>query len=163
MKTTYRRVIEFNNLGGAYLKSLADKRKKKQGVDDDVVNITEPETKLEAAIKEIAEELEGPLKKYEKSLNAARRNHAMEDPKNMKILRDANGNYEYTKDGELALEEAIDELLDGQRELDITPIIVPIPEDFESFLIKKFKGFVFEEELSAADDFVNKTTKKVNK
>lgn len=159
MKTTYKKLLDFNTYAGGFLRQIQEKKRKSKGVDDAPVDITEAETKVEAALKDIADQLEPFIDKYNKSVNKLRRNHALEDPKTMKILRNEQGGYEYSKEGEDDLEAALDELLENERDLDIEPTFVAIPEDFDRFLTRKFKGFIFEDNVESTIKKLNQTVK----
>lgn len=138
MHTSYKKAFEFRNAANKFLKEHKD------------------ETKLKTAIEDVLEQFEDVDAKFAKHSNRIRRKHAAEDPKNTTILREENGAYKYTKEGEEKVEDELEEMIEEERDLDIEPVFVEVPEGFPRQLVKYFKGFVFEPDANPARDLTKK-------
>lgn len=125
METSYKKTFEFRNAAQAFLATEKD------------------ETKLKTALEDVVEQISEVSAKFNKHSTRIRRKHAAED-RNGCILKEENGNYKFTKEGEEKADNELDEMFEEIRTLDIDPVFVDIPDKFSRTLIKHFKGFVFE-------------------
>ncbi len=143
MKTTYKKLLEFNQIASAFVASEKEETKLKNFVED--------------AIDAIKDEVTA----FNSRLTKKRRKHAAEDNWGA-ILRDERGNYRYTKDGEEALEAEIEEDLNREVDIELDGYFSPVPETLPKGLVKAFTGFVFEGKNETADE-AEKLMKTINK
>ncbi|MBO9613414.1 MAG: hypothetical protein J7619_11995 [Dyadobacter sp.] len=127
MQTTNRKLIEFFNLANNYLQAAEEAKEK--------------DTPLSDALTDAIEEWKPQIEKYNKQVSRLRRKHAEKDKKTTVLLKDANGNYLFTEEGENNLDDAIEDLLDEEIHIE-TNCIDQVPADLHRGYLKGFKGFV---------------------
>lgn len=123
MTKTYREVIQFVNAATTYVSQNHDENKLKYAL-----------TKTQKSAAKVVET-------YNEKLEDLRIDHCSVDEKGT-ILRDANGNYLFGRDGLRAL-------VQGQRVLnnqgvEVQEHITEIPENFDENYREAFTGFVFQ-------------------
>lgn len=123
MTKTYQEVIRFVNAATNYASQNHDENKLKYAL-----------TKTQKSVAKVVEE-------YNEKLEDLRIDHCSVDEKGI-ILRDANGNYLFGRDGLKAL-------VQGQRALnnqnvEVQEHIAEIPENFDETYREVFTGFVLQ-------------------
>ncbi|MDQ6482233.1 hypothetical protein [Dyadobacter sp. LHD-138] len=126
MHTSYKRTFEFRSAAVNYLSTEKD------------------ETKLKSALEDVLEQIPDIQENFEKFSKRIKRKHAAEDRHGC-ILREENGGYKFTKDGEEKAEDELEEMMEDRTHVEIDPVLVDIPQDFPRSLLRYFKGFVFEQ------------------
>lgn len=124
MKTAYRKLVKFSNVGRAY---IAEKPEK---------------TKVEYALTKMLNRIQSEAEKYAELQEDILLEHAYEDEKG-RVVRDERGAYFYTKEGEKAKNKALRDLA-NQETGEIEPHFVKIPNGFNESLVEAFTGFIFE-------------------
>ncbi|ACT96712.1 hypothetical protein [Dyadobacter fermentans] len=147
MKTTYNKLIQFNNTANNYLRA-ADEAKQN-------------DTPLVTALEECLEDCKPQIDQYNKKLSRLRRRFAEKDKRTTVLLKDEHGNYQFTEEAENNLEDEIEKLLD--EEVRINPTYVSeLPEDLHRRFVKIFTGFVIEPKSTPARELIKSlpTTKQ---
>lgn len=129
MQTTYRKLISFINLANNYLQSAEEAKEK--------------DTPLSDAITDALEDWKPKIDSYNKQRNRLLRKHAEKDKKTTVLLKDANGNYQFTEKGENDFDDENEELLDEEIHIE-TNFVSELPADLHRGYIKGFKGFVID-------------------
>ena len=123
MKQTYRSVIDFVNNAGAYVQAHPE------------------ENKLKYALQKVQKKALKMLQAYNDSLEDLRVENCATDEKGV-VLRDPNGNYQFTKEGLTAFNKAQRAFITtGTVDIDAY-IVTELPENFEEGFREVFTGFV---------------------
>ena len=129
MQTTYRKLIDFFSLANNYLRAAEEAKEK--------------DTPLSDALTDALEEWKPDIQKYNKQIDRLRRKFAEKDKKTTVLLKDANGHYLFTEEGENNLDDAIDELLEEEIRIE-TNCIDEVPTDLKRGYLNGFRGFVID-------------------
>jgi len=132
MKTSYKKIIEFSNASGQYLKAFPK------------------ETKLSIALKEMSERCEPVFLDYNKKLAEINLKHAKEDADGCVLFTEAaNGvrTYKFSKEGLVAKDAEAEILFTDPEGAEIEPCYAAsLPKDLHESWKEVFTGFVIKPE-----------------
>jgi len=107
---------------------------------------------------------EPTLKELQEKLTDLAVEHALEDKETKALLKDAKGNYEYTKDGKIKLMKAERELLEqtNNKEIEIEPHISPMTPELTEYEFDALNGLVVDRETPRETSKIDQGEEKVS-
>ncbi len=147
MTVTYTQLSEFVNAASVYL-----------GLDPRNPRPAPPEGKFTIAVRRLHKAATDAFVPYQQQVDDLKVFHGIE--KDGKMLKAPNGEYEYTKDDQLALNKAIRQV--NAEKVEFAPFFVPaesIPADLGADFRLAFDGWVIEPDGEMVYDIMTDTKK----